>query len=87
MAQQGAALQNYNNELVKCLEDLCQHRQRLKKEIGQETVQLKQVGQEKQFLDQFLFEVAGDVGTYLPDISLIHCCNFCNAAPWYTILT
>lgn len=47
MAQQGAALQNYNNELVKCLEDLCQRRQRLQKEIDQETVQLKQVEQEE----------------------------------------
>jgi len=46
MAQQGAALQNYNNELVKCLEDLCQRRQRLQKEIDQDTVLLKQVEQE-----------------------------------------
>ena len=46
MAQQGAALQNYNNELVKCLENLCQRRQRLQKEIDQETIQLKQVEQE-----------------------------------------
>jgi len=46
MAQQGAALQNYNNELVKCLEDLCQRRQRLTKEIEQDTVLLKQVEQE-----------------------------------------
>ena len=80
MAQQGAALQNYNNELVKCLEDLCQRRQRLQKEIDQETVQLKQVEQEEAtiewFLDQFLFKVGVDVGTNLPDILLIHCCNF-----------
>merc|ERR1719418_520297 len=34
MAQQGAALQNYNNELVKCLEDLCQRRQRLQQEVA-----------------------------------------------------
>jgi len=46
MAQQGAALQNYNNELVKCLEDLCQRRLRLQKEIDQEAIQLKQVEQE-----------------------------------------
>merc|ERR1712200_340064 len=46
MAQQGAALQNYNNELVKCLEGLCQRRQRLTKEIEQDTVLLKQVEQE-----------------------------------------
>ena len=46
MAQQGAALQNYNNELVKCLENLCQRRQRLQKEIDQETIQFEQVVQE-----------------------------------------
>ena len=87
MAQQGAALQNYNNELVKCLEDLCQRRQRLQKEIDQETVQLKQVEQEEAtiewFLDQFLFKVGVDVGTNLPDILLI---QFCKAFPCCAIL-
>ena len=29
MARQGAALQNYNNELVKSLEELCQRRHNL----------------------------------------------------------
>ncbi len=33
MAQQGAALQNYNNELVKVLDELCERRQRLQKDI------------------------------------------------------
>ena len=33
MAQQGAALQNYNNELVKCIEDLCTKRDDLQRQI------------------------------------------------------
>ncbi|XP_054854165.1 microtubule nucleation factor SSNA1 [Eublepharis macularius] len=33
MTQQGAALQNYNNELVKCIEDLCIKRDELNKQI------------------------------------------------------
>ncbi|XP_066466868.1 microtubule nucleation factor SSNA1 [Tiliqua scincoides] len=36
MAQQGAALQSYNNELVKCIEDLCIKREELNKQIRQE---------------------------------------------------
>ena len=47
MAQQGAALQNYNNELVKCLEELCQRRMRLQKEIDKDQ-------REKQILDSQL---------------------------------
>ena len=35
-AKQGAALQNYNNELVKCLEDLCERRAKLQADISQE---------------------------------------------------
>ncbi|UJR22216.1 hypothetical protein I4U23_025280 [Adineta vaga] len=33
MSQQGAALQNYNNELVKCIEDLCGKRDELQRQI------------------------------------------------------
>ena len=33
MSQQGAALQSYNNELVKCVEDLCAKRDELQKSI------------------------------------------------------
>uniref|UniRef100_A0A8D0GUX2 Sjogren syndrome nuclear autoantigen 1 n=1 Tax=Sphenodon punctatus TaxID=8508 RepID=A0A8D0GUX2_SPHPU len=36
MTQQGAALQSYNNELVKCIEDLCTKRDELNKQIQQE---------------------------------------------------
>ena len=40
MSQQGAALQNYKNKLVKCLEDLCQRGQQLQKEIDYEILVL-----------------------------------------------
>ncbi|XP_075246557.1 LOW QUALITY PROTEIN: microtubule nucleation factor SSNA1-like [Convolutriloba macropyga] len=33
MSQQGAALQSYNNELVKCIEELCTKRDELQKQI------------------------------------------------------
>ncbi|XP_068588554.1 microtubule nucleation factor SSNA1 [Cebidichthys violaceus] len=36
MTQQAAALQTYNNELVKCIEDLCSKREELNHQIKQE---------------------------------------------------
>ncbi|MBN3323841.1 SSNA1 protein, partial [Atractosteus spatula] len=36
MSQQGAALQTYNNELVKCIEELCAKRDELNRQIQQE---------------------------------------------------
>ncbi|KAM4634862.1 microtubule nucleation factor SSNA1 [Polymixia lowei] len=36
MTQQGAALQTYNNELVKCIEELCSKRDELNHQIQQE---------------------------------------------------
>ena len=33
MAENGAALQSYNNELVKCIEDLCSKRDEVSREI------------------------------------------------------
>ncbi|KAM3825691.1 microtubule nucleation factor SSNA1 isoform 1-T1 [Vipera latastei] len=36
MTQQGAALQSYNNELVKCIEELCAKRDELSRQIRQE---------------------------------------------------
>ncbi|KAK1155606.1 hypothetical protein AOXY_G26615 [Acipenser oxyrinchus oxyrinchus] len=36
MTQQGAALQTYNNELVKCIEELCSKREELNRQILQE---------------------------------------------------
>ncbi|CAN0274813.1 unnamed protein product [Lampetra planeri] len=35
MSQQGAALQNYNNELVKCLEELCARRDVAAREVAE----------------------------------------------------
>ena len=35
MAENGAALQGYNNELVKCIEDLCVKRDDVSREIKQ----------------------------------------------------
>ena len=34
--RQGARMQSYNNEIVKCLDDLCERRSRLVKEIQRE---------------------------------------------------
>ena len=34
MAQQGATLQNYNNALVKCIEDLREKREEINKQIS-----------------------------------------------------
>ncbi|THD22103.1 Sporangia induced deflagellationinducible protein pu [Fasciola hepatica] len=36
MSHQGAALQNYNNELVKCFEELCKRREELQRQIQQD---------------------------------------------------
>jgi sjoegren syndrome nuclear autoantigen 1 len=36
MAQQGATLQNYNNELVKCIEDLREKREEVNRQILKE---------------------------------------------------
>ena len=39
MAEQGAALQSYNNELVQCLDELCEKRNILQKDIDKEEQQ------------------------------------------------
>ncbi len=41
MASQGASLQNYNNELVKCIEDLKEKREEVNRQILQEEVKSK----------------------------------------------
>eukprot|EP01006_Ploeotia_vitrea_P039095 TRINITY_DN66311_c4_g4_i1.p1 TRINITY_DN66311_c4_g4~~TRINITY_DN66311_c4_g4_i1.p1 ORF type:complete len:112 (-),score=68.99 TRINITY_DN66311_c4_g4_i1:153-488(-) len=43
MAHQGATLQNYNNELVKCLEDLREKRESLNKTIAKEERQKQEI--------------------------------------------
>ncbi len=54
MTQQGAALQTYNNELVKCLEELCERRNALQREINREE-------REKQALEDRAAEVASQL--------------------------
>lgn len=50
MAKQGAALQTYNNELVKCLEELCHNRKQLQDSIDRDE-------DEKARLDKQLREI------------------------------
>ena len=57
MAQQGAALQSYNNELVKSLEELIQRRAALNKQIEAETNQKLKLETEKKRLDERLASV------------------------------
>jgi len=54
MARQGAALQNYNNELVKSLEELCQRRHNLQAAIDAEETEKRQLEAEKQKIEERL---------------------------------
>lgn len=54
MASQGASLQTYNNELVKCLEDLREKRQSLNNEIMQEEQQKADIQKKLQKLTEQL---------------------------------
>lgn len=47
MAQQGATLQNYNNELVKCIEDLREKREEVNRQMlkeEEEKAKIQKVG-------------------------------------------
>ena len=57
MAQQGAALQSYNNELVKSIEELLQRRAALNKQIESETHEKIKLETEKKKLDERLTTV------------------------------
>ena len=57
MAQQGAALQSYNNELVKSIEELLQRRAALNKQIESETNEKIKLETEKKKLDERLTTV------------------------------
>uniref|UniRef100_A0A8C3HR00 Sjoegren syndrome nuclear autoantigen 1 n=2 Tax=Emydidae TaxID=8476 RepID=A0A8C3HR00_CHRPI len=50
MTQQGAVLQGYNNELVKCVEDLCMQREELNKQIQQAEVEKNKLQHEIRIL-------------------------------------
>uniref|UniRef100_A0A8C3UNX8 Uncharacterized protein n=1 Tax=Catharus ustulatus TaxID=91951 RepID=A0A8C3UNX8_CATUS len=51
MTQQGAVLQGYNNELVKCIEDLCMQKEELNKQIQQAEEEKTKLQHEIQILD------------------------------------
>ncbi|XP_036272866.1 Sjoegren syndrome nuclear autoantigen 1 isoform X1 [Pipistrellus kuhlii] len=57
MTQQGAALQNYNNELVKCIEELCQKREELCRQIQQEEEEKQRLQNEVRQLTEKLARV------------------------------
>ena len=57
MAQQGAVLQNYNNELVKSLEELTRRRAQLNDQIKAETLEKSKLEAEKTKIEEKLFTV------------------------------
>ncbi|XP_072185558.1 microtubule nucleation factor SSNA1-like [Excalfactoria chinensis] len=54
MTQQGAVLQGYNNELVKCIEDLCMQKEELNKQIQQAEEEKSKLQHEIQILNEQL---------------------------------
>ncbi|XP_064300952.1 microtubule nucleation factor SSNA1 isoform X2 [Phalacrocorax carbo] len=54
MTQQGAVLQGYNNELVKCIEDLCMQKEELNKQIQQAEEEKNKLQHEIQVLSEQL---------------------------------
>ncbi|KAK7896837.1 hypothetical protein WMY93_022162 [Mugilogobius chulae] len=57
MTQQAAALQTYNNELVKCIEDLCSKRAELNRQIQQEEEEKERLEHDIQILTEKLSRV------------------------------
>ncbi|KAK2143519.1 hypothetical protein LSH36_834g00048 [Paralvinella palmiformis] len=57
MSQQGAALQTYNNELVKCIEDLCTKRDELQKQILDEEEEKRKVQNDIRILTEKLAKI------------------------------
>lgn len=57
MSLQGAALQTYNNELVKCIEDLCSKRDLLNKQIQQEEAEKEKIQHDISILSEKLSKV------------------------------
>uniref|UniRef100_A0A8C0V1S5 Sjoegren syndrome nuclear autoantigen 1 homolog n=1 Tax=Cyanistes caeruleus TaxID=156563 RepID=A0A8C0V1S5_CYACU len=73
MTQQGAVLQGYNNELVKCIEDLCMQKEELNKQIQQAEEEKNKLQHEIQILDSsrtLLNVLKKEVGTlkHSPDL-------------------
>ena len=57
MSQQGAALQNFNNELVKCVEDLCSKRDDLHKQVLQEEEEKHRIETELRSMSERLAKI------------------------------
>ncbi|CAH3020345.1 unnamed protein product [Porites evermanni] len=57
MSQQGAALQTYNNELVKCIEDLCTKRDELQKQILNEEEEKSKIQNDIRILSERLAKI------------------------------
>uniref|UniRef100_A0A087YIC0 Sjogren syndrome nuclear autoantigen 1 n=3 Tax=Poecilia TaxID=8080 RepID=A0A087YIC0_POEFO len=57
MTQQAAALQTYNNELVKCIEDLCSKRDELNRQIRLEEDEKERLQQDIRLLSEKLSRV------------------------------
>jgi len=57
MSHQGAALQSYNNELVKCIEELCGKRDELHKSILQEEEEKQKLQNDIRVLTERLAKV------------------------------
>nr|CAH8838062.1 unnamed protein product [Trichobilharzia regenti] len=57
MSHQGAALQNYNNELVKCFEELCKRREELQRQIQQDETERAKLQREINVLNDKLNRV------------------------------
>jgi len=65
MARQGAALQNYNNELVKSLEELCQRRHTLQAAIDSEEAEKRDLEAEKRKVEDRLQTVTASLNQKL----------------------
>ncbi|CAI5666375.1 microtubule nucleation factor SSNA1 [Archocentrus centrarchus] len=57
MTQQAAALQTYNNELVKCIEELCSKRDELNRQIKQEEEEKERLQHDIRVLSEKLSRV------------------------------
>ncbi|GAX75878.1 hypothetical protein CEUSTIGMA_g3321.t1 [Chlamydomonas eustigma] len=57
MAAQGVALQNHNNELVKCIEDLREKREEILKQLREDDSEKAKIQQDLQVLTKRLAQV------------------------------
>ena len=67
MAQQGAVLQNYNNELVKSIEELTRRRAQLNDQIKTETLEKSKLEAEKNKIEEKLSTVECSLKKKLTD--------------------